>query len=183
MHMLNETTAHPPGYPDHLERTQSLRNGETITIRPILPSDATHIRTALETADPDTLYRRFFTTRPRISADTIAYLAEVDYRRRLALVAFAADGPIALARYEAETGPNEAEIAFVVSPDWRGLGIAETLGQMLIDEAAANGMQRMIGYYLSTNDGAAGLLAKLGFSADADEHGVTTAHRSLAGFE
>ncbi|NNC43942.1 MAG: GNAT family N-acetyltransferase [Acidimicrobiia bacterium] len=181
--MLHRTTAHPPGYPEHLERTQSLPNGETITVRPILPSDAAHIRTALQTADSDTLYRRFFTSRPKISDDTIAYLAEVDYRRRLALVAFASDGPIALARYEAETDPLEAEIAFVVSPDWRGLGIAQFLGQMLLDEAEANGMHRMIAYYLSTNDGAAGLLTRLGFVPDENEHGVTTAHRSLTGAE
>lgn len=178
--MYNRSLApNPPGYPEHLERTLGLENGETITIRPIVPSDAVHIRTALETADSETLYRRFFTARPKFSDDTIDYLARVDYRRRLALVAFASGGPIAIARYEADADPDEAEIAFVVSPDWRGLGIADTLGRMLIEEAGKNQVRRIIAYYLPTNESAARLLERLGLVADEPEHGVTTARLSL----
>lgn len=169
----------PPGYPARLEGEHRLGDHSVILVRPILPSDADHIRTALATADSDTLYRRFFTTRPRLTEQTIEHLARVDYQRRFALVAFAGEQPIGVARYESLPESGEAELAFVVDPQWRGRGVARLLGQMVIAEASRKGIRKLVAYYLATNDAAGGLLLDLGFDGGVVEDGVVTVERTL----
>jgi GNAT superfamily N-acetyltransferase len=76
-------------------------------------------------------YQRFFSVMRHLPPDWARFLAEVDYRRRLALVV--ERGPreapelIAVARYEPTDRPDTAEVAFLVLDGWQGKGIGTAL--------------------------------------------------------
>src|ERR1039457_949990 len=77
----------PPGYPQEYVRLVTLRDGRSVLIRPILPSDAPVLAEAIESADADTIRRRFLGGRPQVTPGLLDYLTTVDYTSRLALLA------------------------------------------------------------------------------------------------
>src|SRR5260370_8644282 len=77
----------PQDYPAALERDVTLKNGETIRIRPIRPDDEPRLVALYDRLSRRTAYQRFFTVMRRLPSDWVHYFANVDYRRRLALVA------------------------------------------------------------------------------------------------
>lgn len=154
----------PDGYPRGLEATLTLDDGSELTIRPIVPGDASELSRAIAEADPDTLYHRFFTAAPNLGSRQIHYLAEVDYERRLALVALGETGQgVGVARYEGLDDPGRAEVAVVVHPDWRRRGVATELVDRLEAPAKRKGIEELVAVYLPGNGAVAALLAGLGY--------------------
>ena len=171
----------PPNYPEHLSGSLELSDGRTVWIRAILPSDVEDLAHAIETADRETLLHRFFTTAPHITNRQIHYLAEVDYRRRLALVARDSnDEGVAVARYECHPDSCNAEVAVAVAPEWRGLGIATELLRRLENPARANGLKAFDAVYLPNNHAVARVFEHLDYKAARIEDGVATVSKLLA---
>ncbi len=171
---------HPPGYPAHLERTIALGDGRRVHVRPIVPSDAGDLQAAAAAADDETLYMRFFTTRPRLSDSQLRHLTELDYRSRLALVARDDAGQgVAVARYESLADSDAAEVAVVVDPGWRRVGLAAVLLGMLEDAAREAGVTRLVAHHLVDNQPAAAMLAAAGYGAPTVSDGVATVGRAL----
>ena len=68
----------PPGYPQEYQRLVTLSDGRSVLIRPIQPSDAPMLAEAIESADADTIYRRFFGGRPRVTPELLDHLTTVN---------------------------------------------------------------------------------------------------------
>jgi RimJ/RimL family protein N-acetyltransferase len=153
----------PPGYPREYERRLRLRDGRTVVIRPLVPSDASQLATAILTADPDTLRRRFLGGPPHVTPTLVARLTTLDYERRFALAA--ADERtgqgVAIARYEA-MDDGIAEVAVVVDPAWRRVGLATVLIELLAQAALDRGIHEFYASYLAENRPVAALLAHAG---------------------
>lgn len=170
----------PPGYPEHLAGPLVVRDGRTVWIRPILPSDAGELAHAIETADSETLLHRFFTAAPHITNQQIHYLAEVDYRRRLALIARDdEDRGVAVARYECHPRSCIAEVAVAVEPSWRGQGLATELLRRLEQPARENGFEAVDAVYLPDNHAVARVFENLEYSPARIEDGIATVSKSL----
>jgi RimJ/RimL family protein N-acetyltransferase len=151
-----------------------LHDGRRVFIRPILPSDAPELARAISTADTDTIHRRFLAGRPQVTPGLMAYLTEVDYLRRLALVAIdpAHEQGVAVARYEL-VGDGVAEVAVAVTPAWRDAGLATELVQLLAQAAAERGIQAFTGTYLAENRPVAALISDAGAAAGkVTDHGI-----------
>lgn len=171
----------PQGYPEHLGGTFELRDGRTVSIRAILPSDAAEITDAIEAADRETLLHRFFTAAPHLTNEQIHYLAEVDYRRRLALIADDDEGRgVAIARYECHPKSCVAEVAVVVAPEWRGQGLATEMLRQLEDPARDNGFEAFDAVYLPSNDAVARVFRNLNYSPARIKDGLSTVSKVLA---
>jgi RimJ/RimL family protein N-acetyltransferase len=152
--VMSETPA-VAGYPVELERDVALSDGTRLRLRPIRPDDAPRLVEYYGRLSAHTAYQRFFTVMKRLPPDWARLLADVDYRRRLALVA--ERGPreapelIAVARYEPTDREDTAEVAFVVMDGWQGKGLGTILLGDLLGAAAARGIRRFRAWVLADN--------------------------------
>ncbi len=170
----------PNGYPRDLESEFDLSDGRHAQIRPILPTDVDDLTDAIKHADSETLFHRFFTAAPNLSEKQIHYLAEVDYRRRLALVAADDDGRgVAVARYECQSDSDIAEVAVVVAPEWRTGGLATEMLRRLEDPARRNDFTGLDAVYLPENKAIAKVFERLGYSEQRIEDGVARVSKAL----
>lgn len=171
----------PIGYPRELEGHFELSDGRNVQIRPILPEDVDDLAEAIAHADSETLLHRFFTAAPHLSEKQIHYLAEVDYRSRLALVAADEEGQgVAVARYECHADCSVAEVAVVVAPEWRTGGLATELLHRLEEPARRNGFKELDAVYLPENRPIARVFERLGYSEQRIEDGVARVSKALA---
>ncbi|MEA2023401.1 MAG: GNAT family protein [Actinomycetota bacterium] len=170
----------PIGYPRELEGHFELSDGRKVQIRPILPKDVDDLAEAIAHADSQTLLHRFFTAAPHLSEKQIHYLAEVDYRRRLALVAADIDGRgVAVARYECHSDSTVAEVAVVVAPEWRSGGLATEMLRRLEAPARENGFTELDAVYLPENHPIARVFEHLGYSDQRIEDGLARVSKNL----
>ena len=148
-----QTADLPPGYPQEYQRLVTLRDGRRVLIRPIQPGDAPALAESIESADADTIRRRFFGGHPRVTPELLDYLTTVDYTSRFALVAVepASQRGVAIARYEPAEQDGTADIAIAVTPDWRDVGLATELLRMLAQAASERGIHTFTGTYLADN--------------------------------
>jgi GNAT superfamily N-acetyltransferase len=161
--LVPEPAGLPSGYPQEYQREVALRDGRRVLIRPVLPSDAPELADAIKTADRDTLHRRFMGGAPRVTPKLLAHLTVVDYVQRFALVAIdpASGRGVAIARYE-PAGEGVAEIAVAVRPEWRRLGLATVLVELLAKAAAERGIHTFSASYLAENRPVAALVQDAG---------------------
>jgi RimJ/RimL family protein N-acetyltransferase len=135
----------PPGYPRELERDVVLRDGAKVHVRPIGPDDVPRLVAAYARLSAHSAYQRFFSAIRRLPPDWARFLATVDYRTRLALIAERpVDGDMELlgvARYE-PTHDDAPEVAFVILDAWQNRGLGTILFHALLEAGAARGFRR-----------------------------------------
>jgi RimJ/RimL family protein N-acetyltransferase len=148
-----QTANLPPGYPQEYQQLVTLRDGRSVLIRPIAPSDAPALAEAIESADADTIRRRYLGRHLQVTPELVDYLTTVDYARRFALVAVepASQRGVAIARYEPAEQDGTAEVAIVVTPGWRDVGLAAELLRLLAQAASERGIHTFTGTYLADN--------------------------------
>jgi acetyltransferase len=116
---------------------------------------------------PHTAHQRFFTFMKRLPPDWACYFANVDYRRRMALVVERdldwRPELIGAARYEPSDDEDCAEIAIVVQDYWQSRGLGSILLKEILHAGEANGIRRFRAYVLADNHR---MLAMLSRSTD-----------------
>ena len=173
-----QTANLPPGYPQDYQRLVTLRDGRSVLIRPIQPSDAPALAEAIESADAETIRRRFLGRHLRVTPELLDFLTTVDYASRFALVAVepASQRGVAIARYEPADREGTAEVAIAVTPGWRDDGLATELLRMLAQAASERGIHTFTGTYLADNRPVTALIN------EADEPANQVTSRGIAEF-
>ena len=153
-------------YPAELIDVVRSRTGARVTIRPVLPQDADLVADFFRSLSSASRRNRFFRTLHELPADMLGRFTSVDYHAHLALVATVLrDGEevvVGEGRYVV-TEPGAAEFAVAVADAWQGQGIGRLLLQRLACRAASEGVTRLHGDVLPTNQamlrlaGAAGM--------------------------
>jgi GNAT superfamily N-acetyltransferase len=153
--MRRHTEPPPPGYPAQYQARIRLRDGRRVQVRPILPSDADELATAIRTADAVSLRSRFLGGAPAVTPQLLDSLTRLDYTTRFAMVARAHRHGIAVARYIAlpadEDGKIAAEIAVAVDPAWRSVGLATALVRLLAKRAQECGISSFTALFFAEN--------------------------------
>jgi RimJ/RimL family protein N-acetyltransferase len=161
----NPAAVSPAPYPTELVRAVTLKNGAHVRIRPIRPDDEPRLIELYGRLSRYTAYQRFFTVMRRLPPDWAHFFANVDYRKRLALVAerdtAAGVQLIGVGRYEPAEEPDTAEVAFVVEDGWQGFGLGAILLLDVVRAAEARGIRRFRAYCLADNHRMLRLLAEL----------------------
>jgi RimJ/RimL family protein N-acetyltransferase len=165
----------PFGYPSELERELTLRDGSVVHLRPIHPDDAPRLQELHSRLSRESAYQRFFAIVRRLSPDWARTLANVDYYRRLALVAEAADGDlVGVGRYEPTDAGDTVEVAFVVQDSWQNRGLGTILFNAILRAAAARSFRRFRAYVLADNKRMLDLISRFTrIESRSTEQGVT----------
>ena len=170
----------PEAYPADLEQWVVLEDGTRVFVRPMVPDDVSRIAHAFEVADIDTIRRRFFTGAPPTDRTHLEYLANVDFVRRLALLAMDEHGDsIGVGRYEA-IDDSTAEVAIVVEPDWRRRRVGTKLLELLEPPAVRQGFTEFLALFLPSNAAVEERRVELGYGDRQFEDGVVTLRKPLA---
>ena len=127
---------------------RTLRDGSSITIRPIQPEDRDELRREFERTSPETRYLRFLGVVGELSEQTLTYLTCVDQHDHIALVAtmtspdLKAERGVGVGRViRLKKAPHIAEAAITVADDMQKLGIGSALAVELARAAKARGIR------------------------------------------
>lgn len=155
-------------YPTQLIDRWTLADGRRVTLRPVLPQDAELEQAMVRGLSREGRYHRYFAPIRELSPQALAALAQVDYRRHLALVVetFENGDPLVVAEGQSVVTDDgrRCEFAVVVADDWRRLGLASRLVDALCEHARDAGLERIEGDVIATNDAMIALLRRLGFA-------------------
>ena len=149
--------------------------GIPLRMRPIEAGDRHRLAVAFARMSVRARHERFLGPKPRLSADELRRLTEVDHRADEALVALDPDDGsiVGVARYVTEPdAPGTADVAFFVLGAWQGQGIATLLGRALVARADANGIERLTATTFAGNRAARTVLRRIGFRSVALGAGV-----------
>ncbi|WP_245634380.1 bifunctional acetate--CoA ligase family protein/GNAT family N-acetyltransferase [Janibacter corallicola] len=130
----------PAGYPERAEADVVLKDGTVCRLRPIKPSDAEGIQRFHGRQSEESIYLRFFAPMRRLSERDLQRFTHVDYQARMALVATIHDEIVGIGRYD-QIEEGLAEVAFNISDNLHGKGIASVLLEHLAALAAAAGIR------------------------------------------
>jgi acetyltransferase len=150
----------------------TLRDGRTVHLRAVLPSDEEEVLQAFDRMDADARYMRFMTAKRSANVE----------RLREVLASFPEKGFMIAATVPAPDGidivgsascllagdGNGCEFAITVLGPWGGAGLGRVLMETLIGAARARGLGQMHGYILASNQPMLRLAARVGFQAKRD---------------
>ncbi|MDT3678691.1 MAG: GNAT family N-acetyltransferase [Burkholderiaceae bacterium] len=150
-------------YPASLIDRLTLADGRSVLVRPVLPQDAALQQQFVRELSPTSRYRRFHGPMRELSADTLDYLTQVDYRSHLALLAETFDprgeevqvAEVRYVRREGEAGRLDAGIAdfaIAVADEWQGAGLGSRMLDALVRSARDGGVRRLEGSVLADNE-------------------------------
>ena len=145
--------------------TAELRDGSTVTIRPIEPEDVDRIHEVWAGMSELSRRRRFLApSNGRLDDADVHYLVDVDHRRHEALLALDPDGrAVGVARYVRPPGEREsAEVAVGVVDDWHSRGVATALLDRLTERARENEIRRYTMIVSEDNDVVIGAIERAG---------------------
>jgi RimJ/RimL family protein N-acetyltransferase len=161
------------------ERRFRLRSGHTVLIRPMRSADVPALAAAVEQLSEQSRYRRFHTHMPRLNAEMLTYLTDIDHHDHEALVALAPGSGeiVGVARFIRDTTtPDTAELAIVVTDAWHRRGLGTLLIRQLARRAGEVGIDHFTAEILSENTPTRALVHQLG-DAELTDHGPTTTVR------
>lgn len=124
----------------------ALKDGRTMAVRPLLPSDELSSRNFYYSLKEETIFYRFFYPKKIFDHKVIQdQWSSMDYRKRMTLIGLVMHGGtqeiIAVASYACDEEDDDyAETAFVVSERFQGMGIASLMLKQLETIARANGL-------------------------------------------
>jgi acetyltransferase len=158
-------------------RTVRLRDGRTVTIRPIQPSDAEALR-AFDTGLNEVNHRfRYLSWMRPLTLEQAQAMATVDFSRRFALVATTeregSEVVVADCRLIADPGPS-AEIAIAVADDHHDVGLGPVLIRQMLAIGRDHGVHTVEARVQYDNDHMMHVLRRLGFERTTWDLGVVT---------
>ncbi len=149
-----------------MSEEQIMVDGRTLVVRPIEIVDAERLRRLFQRLSPDSVHSRFFSPLRDLPRTAFLRLADVDHRRRDALVALDGDEIVAVARYDAGPRAGRAEIAVTVEDAWQHRGLGRRLAVRLAKRASAHGYEELVATMLPDNRAALKLVRSLSPGAD-----------------
>jgi len=129
-----------------------LKDGRTVTIRPIEPGDNDRMMAMWQRLSPESIRMRFFAPRS-MTAEQMRYFTEVDQHQRVALVAETAGRIVGVSRFDClQEDPSTAEFAVLVEDAEQGRGIGTVLLRALFEPARDLGVTGFVGDVLRSNN-------------------------------
>lgn len=137
--MLNSSTA--TTYPAHREATVVLRDGSTVTVRPIRLEDGADLARFFAGLSLESRVFRFFAAGANVDSSA-KRMVDVDYSSRYGILAFGGT-PLRIIGHAmyAAIEPAKAELALAIADEYQGRGLGTILLGQLAEAASAAGIQ------------------------------------------
>jgi succinyl-CoA synthetase alpha subunit/GNAT superfamily N-acetyltransferase len=143
-----------------------LRDGTSLLIRAIRPSDKEHLLAHFRGLSPESVRHRMFGAKKTLDPEELRYLTEVDFAKHVALAAVVHDDAtekfIGIGRYFVGEKAS-AEVAFAVADDYQGRGIGTILLEHLAAIARASGIEQLEAHVMADNHPMMRVFADSGF--------------------
>ncbi len=149
-------------YPVRWSHDATLKDGRTLRVRAILPSDEDALKRHFYGLSPEAVYQRFHHVIPALSNKSVSELVNLDHRTHVGFVACDGEAVIGTARFYADRSRNEAEMAMAILDEWQGLGLGGALLRALIAAARELKLWRLVAYVLPGNSAMLGVLRASG---------------------
>ena len=155
-------------YPARMEETRKY-DGQDVTFRPAKPTDDRMIQEHFYALDEADVKSRFFGPKKSFFREDMEGMFQVDYINCFSMVAVTGElgfeKIIALGMYALEQGTT-AEVAFSVTGEWQGKGLATVILQKIVEAARENGIDRLVAFTNPANMGMIKLFYKLPYKVE-----------------
>lgn len=153
-----------------------MKDGVTVTIRPIRPEDEAEMVKFHGALSDQSIRARYFhmvKLDQRVAHERMVRSCFIDYDREMALVAERPDSSIvAVGRLIRQRDETSAEFALIVSDRFQGRGLGTELLGRLLDVARREGIGRVVGDILRDSLGMLRICGKTGFQLREDKSAV-----------
>jgi acetyltransferase len=170
-------------YPEELEETVTLADGQTLLLRPIRPEDEPALHAAFAKLTAEEIRMRFFVAMQALPHPLAARFTQIDYDREMALV-LTPPGPTVdvwgVVRIHADPDLTRAEFAILVRHEFAQRGLGTLLMQRIIAYAKSRGISELFGLVLRENRKMLQLSRELGFKVTVDRGDPTYVSVTLA---
>ncbi|MDP1706148.1 MAG: GNAT family N-acetyltransferase [Sulfurimicrobium sp.] len=140
-----QSMKNPDEYPEDEERRITLRNQKSVLIRPTRKSDAPALQQFFRRMIKEDRYTRMFWRLNQLSDNEAQRLCNADQDSDVAFLVVSGSGEnetlIGSACYFVNASTNMAEVAYMVTPEWQGVGIGKALQLRLMEHAKARGLR------------------------------------------
>ncbi|BAY15752.1 GCN5-related N-acetyltransferase [Anabaenopsis circularis NIES-21] len=159
-------------YPSQYISEWAMKNGMSVTIRPIRPEDEPLMVQFHQTLSEESVYFRYFhliKLSQRITHERLTRICFIDYDREMALVAEHQNPQtktkqiLAVGRLSKLHGTDAAEFAMIVSDRYQCQGLGTELVRRLLQVGRQENIGRVTANILSDNNGMQRVCEKLGF--------------------
>jgi acetyl coenzyme A synthetase (ADP forming)-like protein len=167
-------TDQPAGYPEEWEADAVLKDGITVRMRPIAPTDGNALQALVQGLSSESSYYRFFRVKKELEPEEVRDFTHLDYERRMAFIAIHNGELIGVGRYDAsKKNPTVAEVAFAVADDHQSRGIGTQLLRRVTAYAQLHGITAFRAFVLADNHAMMRVFRNAGFHMERDlEEGV-----------
>ncbi len=164
-------------YPVQYVSSWTMKNGQSVTVRPIRAEDEPSMVKFHETLTDQTVYQRFFQRlklSTRTAHDRLSRACFIDYDREIALLAEYRDPEtkhrkiIAIATLLKLPFGNKGEVAVMISDGYHGQGLGKELIARLVEVARDEGLHRVTATTMMSNQGMCAIFERLGFRLTTD---------------
>jgi acyl-CoA hydrolase/GNAT superfamily N-acetyltransferase len=132
-------------FPVDEERTVTLKDGTSVLIRPTKATDAPLLQDLFYRLDPEDVRTRFFRNLSALTRQMAEHFTSVSYLREMAFAAVIGEEEneqiIATSSYYVDPSTRMADVAYLVDPDWQGLGLGTLMHRRTVEYAAAHGVR------------------------------------------
>jgi acyl-CoA synthetase (NDP forming)/RimJ/RimL family protein N-acetyltransferase len=144
----------------------ALRDGSTVSLRPVRPDDVGRLERFLRGLDPEAARLRFFSAGADLRRAAETFAAPDPRVRGLVAVLGEDDRIVGHAEYAREGPRPSAEVAFEVAGELQGMGLATILLGHLAAHAAAHGISEFTAEVLPENHRMIGVFRDSGFPVE-----------------
>ena len=162
-------------YPTRYVTPWKLRDGATVTIRPIRPEDEPLMVKFHQALSDCRVYLRYFAPLKldqRIAHERLSRICFIDYDREMVLVVERRDPQtrdeeiLGVGRLSKLHGANEAEFALTVSDQWQRHGLGTQRLKLLVQVGRDEKLERITATRLADNHQKQSVARKVGFKVD-----------------
>ncbi len=157
-------------YPRRYVQEWVMKDGTSVTLRPIKPEDEPLEFELFETFSPETFRFRFFGPPREMSHEDMVRFTNIDYRREMAIIGeLEEDGErkmLGVGRLIMGADAESGEFAVVVGDPWHGLGLGTKLVDMLIGVSRDKGLKEIEGLIQTDNEVMIHICENMGFEIE-----------------